>query len=187
MSDNAFARILASLESADGGVTEKTASETENARPDPAQRMLQTVRSVSASLQPTTKTATTKAESSVAGDLKRMAKQAQASEAEAMTKQAHFLGAAVCDGFMERFAQYDGALNQLGVKTASENVPQETLKKVAEAAYNKAVEDMEKHAQDEYTRGYNDTLEHIHKTASDIHYIGQQAAHELIKQASQQS
>ena len=231
MSDNAFARILANLDNADSGVTEKTAA-AKGAPPDAAERMLNAVRAAATSTQ-TTKTASAKPKASVAGDLHRMAKTAQLAEAEAMTKQAHLLGSSVCDGFMERFAQYDAALTGMGVKTAG-FAGDGDMQKVAQAAYQQAQIDMEKTAEAEFERGYsdmmkfgaadfqrgyedtmkygaadfqrgyndtmqymqkngstdfnqgfNDTIEYIHKTASDIHYIGQQAAHALVKQASQ--
>ncbi len=185
MSDNAFERIMASLETADDGVAEKTASE--QPAPDTSARMLQTVKNLSRANQQA-KTAAAKPPG-VSGDLQRMAKEAQASENEQMLKQAEFMGAAVCDGFMARFAQYDSALSAAGHKTASVAPGQpseEYVQKVAEAAYAKAVDDMQKTAAAEYQKGYDDTLEYVHKVASDMHYIGQQAARALIDEGRKQ-
>lgn len=179
MSDNAFERILASLETADSGVAEKTASAA--SEPDTSARMLNTVRTLSRANQQA-KTASAKPQG-VSGDLQRMAKEAQAAEQEQMIKQAHFMGSAVCDGFMERFAQYDTALGAAGHKTAAVQpgqVDEGYVHKVAEAAYAKAVDDMQKTAAAEYQKGYDDTLEYVHKVASDMHYIGQQTARALV-------
>lgn len=194
MADTAFQRILSNLDAADGGVTEKTASDAApHAAPDAAQRMLSTVRSVSNALKTNTKTAAqSSATAPLAPELRRMAKEAKDAEADVMEKQAHAMGSAVCDGFMERFAQYDAALGTLGVKTAQfvpniqgQTVDDGELEKAAQYGYNKAITDMEKTAAAEYERGYDETLEAVYKTASDIHYVGQQAAQELIQQARQ--
>ena len=187
MSDNAFSRIMANLDAADQGVTEKTASERSGPSEDARARMLSTVRNVT---NAATKTASAPApqRAQVTEDLHRMAKQAQEAEAVQLTKQAHFLGSAVCDGFMERFAQYDGALAQQGLKTASANPSQgepdrDTLYKVAQLAYGRAVEDMEKTAAVDYERGYVETMQAVHKIASDVHYVGQQVARDIVAEA----
>jgi hypothetical protein len=174
--ENAFERILSRLEESDEGIQEKTAAAAE---PSAEARMLDTVRRVSQASA--TKTASANAP---AADLERMAKQAAALEEQALIKEAHFLGAAVADGFMERFAQYDVALNNSGVKTAGANP--ETVKAAAEEGYRAAVADMEKHAADEYQRGYEDTLRTVHKLASEIHYGGQTMARNILQQAQKQ-
>jgi hypothetical protein len=176
--ESAFTRILNSLNAADTGVSEKTASA--NTTPNAATRLVETVRSVAAS---TNKTASAKAAPvTPAASLEQMAKQAQAAEQEQLVKEAHLMGAAMADGFMERFAQYDVALS--GVKTASPAVlPEAQIQKIAEAAYSRAVQDMEKHAEAEFERGYQDQLQEIHKIAADMHFIGQTAASTLINEA----
>jgi len=175
--ENAFERILSRLEESDEAVQEKTAAVAE---PSADVRLLDTVRRVSAASS--TKTAS---ESKPAADLDRMAKQAQALEEQALVKEAHFLGAAVADGFMERFAQYDVALTNAGVKTASASDP-ELVKAAAVEGYRVAVADMEKQAADEYQRGYEDTLKSVHKLASEIHYGGQAMARNVLVQAQKQ-
>ena len=172
--ENAFERILSRLEESDEGVQEKTAAEAE---PSAEVKMLETVRRVS---QASSGTKTASA-NTPAADLERMAKQAAALEEQALTKEAHFLGAAVADGFMERFAQYDVALNNAGVKTASADPAM--VKAAAEEGYLTAVAHMEKHAADEYQRGYEDTLRSVHKLASEIHYGGQAMARAILQQA----
>jgi hypothetical protein len=181
MADNqdAFSRILNRMEAAESGITEKTA-EAGPATASPAERMLATVRGISSAV----KVASAPVASATPADsLERMAKEAQAAEQDQLLKQAQFMGAAVADGFMERFAQYDAALSAQGVKTAAHPQNEEYLEKVAAAAYGQAVQDMEKQAAAEFEQGYNDQLQAIHKLAADIHYIGQQSASHLIQQA----
>ena len=168
--ENAFERILNRLEESDEGVQTKTAAAAE---PSAEARMVETVRRVSAATA--TKVAS---ENTPAADLQRMAKQAQALEEQAMAKEAHFMGAAIADGFMERFAQYDLALTNAGVKTASADP--NLLKTAAEEGYRAAVADMEKTAEAEYTRGYEDTLRSVHKLAAEIHYGGQAMARDVL-------
>jgi len=174
--ESAFDRILRTLDDADAGVQTKTASAAE---PSTEARMLEAVRRVAESSSKVA-AAPAAAGNSPSADLQRMAKEAQASEQEALTKQAHFMGAALADGFMERFAQYDVALSNAGVKTAAVN--QDTIKEAAAIGYQAAVADMEKTAAAEYERGYNDQLAHIHKVASDIHYGGQAMAASVVEQ-----
>lgn len=177
--DNAFTRILSRLNDSDPEVTEKTAS----AEPEKTAeaRMLEQVRAVS---EATAKTASANAPAAPASDLQTMAKQAQAAEQEQLTKQARFMGAAIADGFMERFAAYDSALSAQGVKVAS-TTDETTVKQAAELGYKKAVADMEKRANEQYEKGYKDQLAAIHKTAAEVHYAGQMVAHNLVEQARQ--
>ena len=182
MADNqdAFSRILNRMSEAEDGITEKTAAAEEPAPSDAGSRMLSAVRSISNAVK------TAGAPNMVntpALSLERMAKEAHAAEQDQLLKQAQFMGAAVADGFMERFAQYDTAMSAQGVKTANVVPDEEILEKVAQAAYSQAIQDMEKTAEDEFEEGYNDQLEAIHKLASDIHYVGQQTANHLVQEA----
>lgn len=172
--DNAFSRILNRMSDSDSAVTEKTASVSPEVTSEA--RMLQQVRTVS---EAATKTASAPAPATA---LQEMAKSAQASEQELLTKQAHFMGAAVADGFMERYAAYDTALSAQGVKTASTSNPL-VVKQAAQAGYQQAVTDMEKQASAQYAQGYKDQLKAIHKTAAEIHYTGQMVAHNLVEQS----
>lgn len=175
--ENAFTRILSRLEDSDPTVTEKTASEI--AAPSIEARMLEQVRAVS---EKTAQVQTSNAPTAPATNLQAMAKTAQEAEQAQLVKQAHFMGAAIADGFMERFAAYDSALSAQGVKTAS-TVDTQFVKQAAQAAYKKAVADMEKQASAQYEQGYRDQLAAIHKTAAEIHYAGQAVAHNLVEQA----
>jgi len=183
--ENAFTRILSRLDESDPAVTEKTASV--QAVQSVEARMLEQVRAVSDS---TAKTASANAPAAPASDLASMAKSAQASEQAQLTKQAQFMGAAIADGFMTRFAAYDTALSEQGVKVAAV-APIQTapangqVKEAAQAGYQQAVVDMEKRANAQYEQGYKDQLTAIHKTAAEIHYAGQMVAHNLVEQARQ--
>jgi len=168
--ENTIERILNRLNDSDEGVSTKTAS----AEPSSEAKMLDAVRRVSAAASVKTASATP----TPANDLHRMAKEAADAEGEALLKQAHFMGSALADGFMERFAQYDSALSNAGVKTAGAD-PQ-LVKQAAEDGYRIAVADMEKNAEAEYNRGYEEQLQAIHKTAAEIHYAGQGMANAVI-------
>jgi len=179
-SQDAFARILNRMQEADTGVSVKTAAIASKDAPNPAERMLATVRDISSNIK--TAAVAPRVNTTPVASLELMAKEAQEAEQVQLLKQAQFMGAAVADGFMERFAQYDAALSEQGVKTA--NAPTNaSLQKVAEAAYGQAVQDMEKKAAAEFDQGYNDQVQEIHKIASDVHYIGQQTASHLIQEA----
>ena len=170
--DNAFTRILNRMSEADDSVNVKTASAA------PADKtaeviMLETVRSVANNV------AKTASANTPAASLENMAKQAHDAEQEILTKQASAMGAALADGFMERYAQYDAALSSVGVKTAADNGQ---LEKAAQFGYTKAVADMEKTAAEDYERGYTEQLQAVHKIASEVHYAGQAVANSLIGQ-----
>jgi len=171
--DNTIERILSRLTDADDGVAEKTAAV---AAPSTEARMLDTVRRISTAA--VTKTASAAQAAAPASDLQTIAKEAAAAEEAALEAQTKRLGAVFADSFMERYAQYDAALSAAGVKTAAVNP--ELVKQAAEDGYRRAVADMEKRAEEEYQRGYQDQLKAIHKTASEIHYAGQSMAHAVI-------
>jgi hypothetical protein len=175
MSGNAFERILGRLSESDGAVTEKTAS-AEPTTPSAEARMIDTVRRVS---DATAKTASAAPAAGPAADLARMAKEAAETEAAILQKEAHAYGAALADGFMERFAQYDAALSKAGVKVAAPS--EDLVKQAADEAYKRAVADMEKRAEDEFNRGYQETMAKVHKTAAELHFAGQTMAHNVVE------
>lgn len=168
--DNAFTRILNKLDTADNAVTQKTASVA--AEKSTEATLLDTVRAVS---DRTTKTASDA--SAPAATLAVMAKEAHVAETDRQEKLAEHLGAALADGFMSRFAQYDSALSESGAKTASTEVNVEGIK---QAAYQQAVTDLNQQADAEFQRGYSDQLNAIHKLASDVHLAGQASAQNVL-------
>ena len=178
---NAFERILSRLDEADG-VSEKTASAEADA-PTSEALMLNAVRRISDSNQ---KTASANVETP-AETLATMAEKTAAAEQEELLKVAHGMGAIICDGFFERFAAYDSALNKAGIKQASASIDENTIKQAMENGYKQAQADMEKQAQESFEQGYQDTLQAVYKTAAEIHYQGQLVAQSLLKEAAAQN
>lgn len=172
MTANAFERILSRLEESDP-VSEKTASAVGPVTSEEA--MLSAVRKVAES----TKTASSSVSegASPVTSLETMAKEAAAREDELLMKTAHNMGAVICDGFFARMAQYDSALDHYGVKTASADDAS------LQNAYAQGQADMEKTAQDAFEAGYNDTLQHVYKTAAEIHYAGQSIGRQLLNES----
>lgn len=167
--DNIIARL-----SADTAAIEKTASAESAPRDvatsvDPTEQMLSTVRALSA------KTASAAAPSTAAVPaLDKIAADVAAAEEAALQKMAAVAGAAICDNFMSRLAQYD---TMIGTKTAgAAGYSQADL----EAAYQKGQNDLEKQAAAEYERGQNAALEELHKVASELHVAGQQSARNVL-------
>lgn len=173
-------RILAGLNASDDAVSTKTAAVVPGSSTE--QKMLETLRRVSESTIKTAAVATGNASNSPANEVERMAKEAAEAEDAAMLRKAHHAGAALADGFMERYAQYDAALTSAGVKTAS-TVNPAAVKQAAEQGYKQAVADMEKQAAEEFNKGYEEQLKAIQKTAAEIHYAGQGMAQAVIKRA----
>lgn len=170
---NALERILSRLEQNDEAISTKTAS-VESVEPSAEEKMLSTVRSLT---EATTKTANTANEPSApVASLEKLASDAQAAESQILTQKAASLGAALADGFMERFAQYDTALGDVAVKTAS-TVDTAALTKEAYAA---ARADLEKQAAADYQQGYNDQLVEIQKVAAHCHLSGRASAANVL-------
>lgn len=174
---NALEQILSRLEQDDAYTTEKVA---EVAAPTPSAeaRMLETVQAMTNTTVKTAGDVESPSES-----LRELAKTAQEAEEQILGQKAASLGAALADGFMARFAQYDTALADVEVKTAS-SVDTDSLVKQAYAA---AREDLEKQAQAEYERGYQDQLAEIQKVAAHIHLAGQQSARNVITELASEA
>jgi len=168
---SAIDRILGQLNESDDSVTEKTA---EAETPSLEENMLNKVREVS---EATAKTATEETKSKPVEELEKMATDAAKAEEERLQKQAETMGSWVADGFMSRMAVYEKALP--AVKTASEDEIKQ--------AYDKGREDVEKEASEAYEKGYNDQLAEIHKIAAHIHYVGQDAAAQLVNAAVEEN
>ena len=150
----------------------------------------------------TEKTASTRTETSqapVAG-LVKMASDLVDAEEEALMKQAQVYGAAVCDGFMARYAQYEQAANEVApVKTASvapaiadndfqkfasENP--ELVKEAYDLGYRTKRAALEKQANERFQAGYGDTMEEVHKIASELYKQGAAWGQWAVKSAEAQ-
>lgn len=178
-SPNAFDRILSRLSEADP-ITEKTAAAANPPQVTSEEAMLATVRKVAAATK--TAAAAPASDTDPVTSLETMAKTAAAREEERLMKTAENMGAVICDGFFARMAQYDSALSHYGVKTASP--ASDIVKQAAEQAYAQGQADMEKEAEDAFEAGYNDTIQHIYKTAAEIHYAGQTVANHLLQESN---
>lgn len=173
---------------------EKTASAAAPASPSPSpspstksadagDRLKQAL--IEATAPAATKTAS---QASPVEDLTKLAASLSEAEHEAIVKEAQLYGAAVCDGFMARAAQYKEAAERAAASTpnapvktagagddsfekfAAEN--QELVKEAAELGYVTTMGQLEKLAQAAYDQGWNQTVQQIHKFATDAFTAG---------------
>lgn len=175
---------------------EKTASApapTGTAAPssDAGERLKQALKEATAPA-PQSKTAS---QASPIEDLTKIAADLSKAEHEALTKEAQMYGAALCDGFMARAAQYQEATDKLAPtktaavaggtgdfeKFAAENP--DLVKEAAELGYASTMGQLEKLAEAAYAKGWNDTVEQIHKTASAAFIAGFKDTAALIEGA----
>ena len=121
-------------------------------------------------------------------DLTKIANDLSKAEHEAITKEAQIYGAALCDGFMARAAQYKEAAEKVGpvlttqsAKTASaedasfEKFAAENpalVKEAADLGFTTTMTQLEKLASAAYDQGWNVTVQQVHKTASDCFVAG---------------
>jgi len=130
------------------------------------------------------------------GDLLKMAEDLSNAEEQVMQKQASILGAAMCDGFMERFAQYETAAGEVApqsakvaavsalhdpaletIKTAAQDPAfqkfaaenPDLVKEAFDLGYQQTYGNLVKEAQDDFQRGYDDTMAHVHQKAAGIY------------------
>ena len=143
-----------------------------------------------------------------AGSLLKLAEDLTNAEEEAMMKQASIYGAAMCDGFMNRFAQYDDAAAQVApasVKTASvyqgydpaletiktaaadpefkkfASANPELVKEAYDLGYQQTMGTLVKQAQDDFDAGYSDTMQEIHKVASHAYVQGARTINTVLR------
>jgi hypothetical protein len=147
-------------------------------------------------------TAKTASQASPIEDMTKIAADLSKAEHEALVKEAQLYGAAICDGFMARAAQYDEASRKVASaqpapaapqtktagdsdsfeKFASEN-PQ-MVKEAAQLGYSTTVQQLEKLAEDAYAKGWNDTMAQVHKIASDVFVEGFKRGQALVEAAA---
>lgn len=145
----------------------------------------------------TTKTASAADAANVGDGLLKIAKELGDAEDALMQKQAQMYGAAVADGFMSRYAQYEAAAQDIPapktagygyagdptvdqIKTAAAspaftkfaNENPELTKEAFELGYQRTWGALEKQAADEYYQGYDETMQQIHKVASTCYKHG---------------
>jgi hypothetical protein len=190
----------------------KTASAPSNGTTAPSSEAL---RSALHSALSTEKTAAAAAPASAPqatpeGDLLKMAEDLSNAEEQAMQKQASILGAAMCDGFMERFAQYEGAAAQVAPqpaktaavhavadpsiemiksaaqdpgfqKFAAENP--DLVKEAFDLGYQQTYGQLVKQAQDEFQRGYDETMTQVHEKAAEVYKTAAISINNVIREA----
>ena len=167
---------------------EKTASAsapTGSAAPltDAGERLKQALKEATA---PATQ-AKTAGQTSPIEDLTKIAADLSRAEHEALTKEAQLYGAALCDGFMARAAQYQEATSKVAAAQSTKTAAvaggtedfekfaaanPELVKEAAELGYSSTVGQLEKLAEAAYAKGWNDTVEQIHKAACDSFVAG---------------
>jgi hypothetical protein len=141
------------------------------------------------------------AQASPTGDLVKMATDLANAEEEALMKQAQVYGAAICDGFMSRYAQYEAAANEVAPaqpKTAAVQQPvtddfqkfaqenPELTKEAYELGYRTKMAELQEQANERFSAGYNDTMQEVHKIASDLYKHGAEWAQWAVKTSEYQ-
>lgn len=121
------------------------------------------------------------ASSSAIPALDDMAAKLAGAENESLVALSKLAGAAFCDSFMARASSFKvDETAKIAADAANTGITTATIEKVAHDAYLKGIADAEKKAQDEYQRGLDETLEGVHKIASEVHLFGQDAAKQVI-------
>lgn len=148
-----------------------------------------------------TATSTTKTASmaSPVEDITKIAADLSKAEHDALVKEAQLYGAAVCDGFMARAAQYEEATRKtagtVGTTSYEKTANDESFEKFAaenpdlvkeamSLGYNTTLGQLEKLAEDAYAKGWNDTIQQVYKTACDAFVAGFKNGHALVEAAS---
>lgn len=145
---------------------------------------------------PATKTA---AQASPIEDLTKIAADISNAEHAALVKEGQLYGAAVCDGFMARAAQYDQAARKHAGeqpapvmpstkvaaddggfdKFASENP--DLVKNAMSVGYNATIQQLEKLGEDAYAKGWNEAIGTVYKVACDAFVAGFQGGQEVVE------
>lgn len=156
----------------------------------------QALKEATAEVEASTKTA---GQASPLDDLTKLAASVVADEHAATLKEAQLYGAAVCDGFVARLAQYNEAAQKTAailpaVKTAAVAGGTDDFEKFASAnpeivreahdlGYEQTKLELNKLAEAAALYGYNGTIQWIHKTASDVFVAGFADTARLIEAA----
>ena len=190
----------------------KTASVTPREEKTSPEALRNALRETLATAPETEKTASAPMGENPAGGLLKMAEDLTNAEEEALMKKASIYGAAMCDGFMTRYAQYEEAASQVAppppqaqTKTAAA-APQDPdlemikvaaadpefqkfasenpdlVKEAYDLGYQQTMQYLVKEAQDDYNQGYNDSMETVHKVASASYKAGAVTINRVLRQ-----
>lgn len=195
-----IAQILQRLEdsehAATAGIKTAAAQSTNNPTAPIANALRDELRQALSTVQ-TEKTAQdrTKQAAPVEG-LVKMASDLVNAEEEALMKQAQVYGAAICDGFMSRYAQYEHAANDVAPQAKTAAAPNmdgdfqkfaqenpELTKEAYDLGYRTKKAELRKQADEQFQAGYNDTMGEIHKTAAALYKHGSEWAQWAVKTA----
>lgn len=138
----------------------------------------------------------TAATTSPVEDLTKVAADLSAAEHEALTKEGMLYGAALCDGFMARAAQYEAGAQKVA---STQPAPQparadedfekfaaanpELVRDAAQVGYDQTMGQLTKLGQAAYDKGWNDTMHQVHKAASQSFVAGFKAVNDIIEAA----
>lgn len=196
-----IAQILKRLEDSEhasnAGI--KTASAQPNSVAPTANALRNELRQALSAVQ-TEKTAgqTKQASQAPVAGLVKLASDLVNAEEEALMKQAQVYGAAICDGFMARYAQYEQAANEVAppqAKTAAASIVAgddfqkfaqanpELTKEAYDLGYRTKMAELHKQADEQFQAGYNDTMNEVHKTAAALYKHGAEWAQWAVKTA----
>lgn len=161
-------RILAGIREAQA--SEKQASEAPAAAPaaEKTASVSSTalVAALNEALASTEKTASAAPVASPTDDVMKVAQEIANAEKEAALKEAQILGAAFADSAIARLDEWNKTAAEMLVNGGTEKVSSSQLEEAALMGYKQAQADLEKEAEESYVKGYNDTVEAIHKTAA---------------------
>jgi hypothetical protein len=178
----------------------KTASAPEPTAAPSAEALRTELRQVLSSTDAEKTAAAQPAQASPTADLVKMASDLANAEEEALLKQAQVYGAAVCDGFMTRYAQYEAAASEVAPaqpKTAAAQPATDDFQKFAQEnpeltkeaydlGYRTKMAELQNQANEQFSAGYNDTMQEVHKIASDLYKHGAEWAQWAAKTAEHQ-
>lgn len=129
-------------------------------------------------------------------DLTKVAADLSAAEHEALTKEAMLYGAALCDGFMARAAQYEAGAQKIASTQPAPQAPRvdedfekfaaanpEVVRDAAQVGYDQTMNQLTKLGQTAYDKGWNDTMHQVHKVASQCFVAGFKAVNDIIEAA----
>lgn len=181
-------RLEASEQASDAGVKTASAAPKPTDTTPPSDALRSELRQV---LSDAEKTAAAPApapapQSAPVADLVKMATDLSNAEEEALMKQAQVYGAAICDGFMARYAQYEHAAGQVAPEKTAATQPAagtEDFAKFAQAnpqltreaydlGYQTKLAQLQADANQQFEAGFNDTMAEVHKTASAVYKHG---------------
>jgi hypothetical protein len=190
-------RLEASNQASNAGI--KTAAHQPQKTTAPASDALRNELRQALAAATTTKTAAAQSPAFQApiDGLIKMAADLVDAEEEALMKQAQVYGAAICDGFMSRYAQYENAANQVvpaSTKVAQTEMVDQDFQKFAAAnpeltkeaydlGYQTKIAQLRKEADEHFTAGYNDTMQEVQKVASDLYKHGTEWAQWAVRTA----